>query len=99
MSPPCSRNARLEKALVGRAQWGTHPGHPRDNIHERAWKNHLWSLAAAAPGTRRVSARQGWEGEMSGHFEHLASRSCATTIRKITVDYEQKFSLPQPVRE
>ena len=29
MSPLCSRNARLEKALVGRAQWGIHPGHPR----------------------------------------------------------------------
>ena len=28
------------------------------------------SLAAALPGTRRVSARQGWTGEKSGHFEH-----------------------------
>jgi hypothetical protein len=28
------------------------------------------SLAAALPGTRRVSARQGWAGEKSGHFEH-----------------------------
>jgi hypothetical protein len=27
VSPPCSRNARLEKALVGRAQLGTHPDH------------------------------------------------------------------------
>ncbi len=46
MSPLCSRNARLEKALVGRAQWGTHPGHPR-NVHEQAWKDHLRLLAAA----------------------------------------------------
>ena len=29
MSPLCSRNARSQKTLVGRAQWGTHPGHPK----------------------------------------------------------------------
>jgi hypothetical protein len=29
---------------------------------------------------------------LDGHFEHLASRFCATTIRKITVDFEQKRS-------
>jgi hypothetical protein len=28
--------------------------------------------AAALPGTRRVSARQGWAGEKSGLFEHAA---------------------------
>ena len=28
------------------------------------------SLAAALPGTRRVSTRQGWAGEKSGHVEH-----------------------------
>ena len=28
MSPLCSRNARSQKTLVGRAQWGTHPSHP-----------------------------------------------------------------------
>jgi hypothetical protein len=47
VSPLCSRNARSQKTLVGRAQWGTHPGHPRDNLHEQAWKDHIWSLAAA----------------------------------------------------
>jgi hypothetical protein len=47
VSPLCSRNARSQKTLVGRAQWGTHPGHLRDNVHEQAWKDHLWSLAAA----------------------------------------------------
>ncbi len=26
MGPLCSRNARPQKTLVGRAQWGTHPG-------------------------------------------------------------------------
>ena len=30
------------------------------------------SLAAALPGTRRVSARQGWAGEKAGLFEHPA---------------------------
>ena len=28
VNPLCSRNARSLKTLVGRAQWGTHPGHP-----------------------------------------------------------------------
>jgi hypothetical protein len=30
VSPLCSRNARSQKTLVGRAQWGTHPGHHRE---------------------------------------------------------------------
>jgi hypothetical protein len=47
VSPLCSRNARSQKTLVGRAQWGTHPGHPGDNEHEQAWKYHTCSLAAA----------------------------------------------------
>jgi hypothetical protein len=47
VSPLCSRNARSQKTLVGRAQWGTHPGHPGDNVNKQAWKDHLWSLAAA----------------------------------------------------
>ncbi len=33
------------------------------------------SLAAALPGTRRVSARQGWAGEKSGLFDHPARGS------------------------
>ena len=32
MSPLCSRNARSRKTLVERAQWGTHPGHPRETL-------------------------------------------------------------------
>jgi hypothetical protein len=70
VSPLCSGNARSQKALVGRAQWGTRPGHPGDNVHEQVWKDHLWSLAAALPVTRRVSARRGWAGEKSGLIEH-----------------------------
>jgi hypothetical protein len=75
MSPLCSRNARPKKALVGRAQWGTHPGHPGTTYTSklgRIIKDHLWLLVAALFGTRRVSARRGWAGEMSGLFEHPA---------------------------
>jgi hypothetical protein len=31
-----------------------------------------FSLVAALPGTRRVSARRGWAGETSGLFEYPA---------------------------
>ena len=72
VSPLCSRNARPQKALVGRAQWGTQPSHPGDNVHKRAGKDHFVSLAAALFGERRVLARQGWVGEKSGLFEHPA---------------------------
>ena len=47
MSPLCSRNARSQKTLVGRAQYGTHPGQPGDKVHKQAWKNHFGPLAAA----------------------------------------------------
>ncbi len=47
VSPLCSRNARPQQALVGRAQWGTHPGHPEDTVNERALNNDLWLLATA----------------------------------------------------
>jgi hypothetical protein len=50
MGPLCSRNARFRKTLVGRAQWGTHPGHPRDNIYEQAWRNYFLLLPAALLG-------------------------------------------------
>jgi hypothetical protein len=33
------------------------------NVHEQAWKNHRWFLAAALPAERRVLARRGWAGE------------------------------------
>ena len=42
------------------------------NVHEQAWKDHLWSLAAALLGTKPVSARRGWAGEKAGLFEHPA---------------------------
>jgi hypothetical protein len=62
VSPLCSRNARPLKALVGRAQWGTHPGHPVETINERDWKNDLWSLAEALPAERRGLGRRGCLG-------------------------------------
>jgi hypothetical protein len=37
VSPLCSRNARSRTPLVGRAQWGTHPGHPA-NVNRKKWK-------------------------------------------------------------
>jgi hypothetical protein len=54
-----ARSGRLIRAILG-------------NVHEQASKDHLWSLAAALPVERRVSARRGWAGEKSGHFEHSA---------------------------
>jgi hypothetical protein len=75
-----SRNdqATLEHVMAelnGRAQWGTHPAHPLETVNERAWKNYLWSLAAALPAERCVLARRGWAGEKAGLSEHPAMAS------------------------
>ena len=35
----CSRNARPQKALVGRAQWKINQPHP-PRRNERAWRDH-----------------------------------------------------------
>ena len=52
------------------------------------------SLAAALLGARRVSARQGWAGEKSGLFEHLAW--CTPAIPDLQTSeipaYQQNFS-------
>ena len=63
MSPLCSRNARsrrpsLDARSVGliRAIIG--------NVHEQAWKGHLWSLTAALHGTRRVPGRRVYLGRL-----------------------------------
>jgi hypothetical protein len=84
VSPLCSRNARSQKTLVGRAQWGTHPGHPRGNMHEHDWKDHRRAFAVALLGSRRVSARQGWVGEKSGLIEHPAGDSPAFHFSRLT---------------
>jgi hypothetical protein len=39
---PCARAMRgPKKALVGRTQCETHPGHPKGNVYEQARKDHL----------------------------------------------------------
>ena len=72
VGPPYSRNPHGEAVVVRRAQLGTKPGHPLKEGNAQAWKDHLWSLAAALPAERRVLARRGWAGEMSSLFEHPA---------------------------
>jgi hypothetical protein len=46
VSPLCSRNARPQKGLVGRAQRGTHPGHPRTTLTRKLGKTISLLLAA-----------------------------------------------------
>ena len=71
---PCSRNARPQKTLVGRAHLGSsHP--PLCD-----------SFDVALLGTRRVLARQGWAGETSGLFEHPA-RSCPVAPDTQTIGF------------
>jgi hypothetical protein len=52
----CSRNARLEKALVGRAQWKINQP-PSLKKNERAWKDHLYR------STRAIEDRSGYPFE------------------------------------
>ncbi len=41
------------------------------------------SLAAALPAEWPVSARQGWAGEKSGHFEHPAQHAVLSTSESV----------------
>jgi hypothetical protein len=60
----------------------------RANGHTKCgWYLLASSLAEALPAEWRVLARRGWEGEMSGLFEHPANRSCASTILTIAVGF------------
>ncbi len=63
MSSLCSRNARSQKTLVGRAQWGTHPSHPGGNVHERVWTDYLESLGCDLAGNkaRPWAKRLSWQ--------------------------------------
>jgi len=74
VSPLCSRNARPQKALVGRAQWGTHPGHPGQRTRASLEGSSLVTRCGLVV-ERRVLARRGWEGEKSGLFEQPAGVS------------------------
>ena len=76
----CSRNARPEKALVGRAQWKINQ--PPSLKKERA------SLAGSSLVTRcglawekvALQRDRGWAGEKSGLFEHLAATLRSTEL-------------------
>ena len=59
MSPLCLRIARSQKTLVGRAQWGTHPGHQRtismDKLEKTTFSGLLRPcLGRGATGRARV---------------------------------------------
>ena len=57
--PLCSRNARPKKALVERAQWGTHPGHPGQRTQTSLEGLSLITLCDLGQGASR-RARVGW---------------------------------------
>jgi hypothetical protein len=67
-----SEDPRWTRAVEGSV------GPSRENSDEQAWKSYRYVLAAALPGPRRVSARQGWAGEKSGPFEHPVGHSFAS---------------------
>ena len=49
----CSRNARPQKAVVGRAQWKINqPPSPRDN--ERAWRDQLEWISARSTAAAEI---------------------------------------------
>ena len=52
----CSRNARSRTPLVGRAQWGTHPGHPRTTYTSELGG----SIVKPARSTRAIEDRPGY---------------------------------------
>ena len=67
----CSRNARPEKALVGRAQWKINQP-PSLEGNEQAWKEHVYcstrarEVAPFHPVTRWEKGRAGENGARSG---------------------------------
>jgi hypothetical protein len=56
VNPLCSRNARSEKTLVGRAQWGTHPGHPWQCMRASLEGTSLATRCGLACGAARLGA-------------------------------------------
>ncbi len=69
MSPLCSRNARSRTPLFGRAQWGTHPGHPRTTYTSELGGSIIkgWSLNARS-GALAVSLNTDRGKELSLAF-------------------------------
>lgn len=49
----------LRQVLVDARTYETDRATPSDGKYKQAWRDHLWRCS---PGTRRVSARRGWEG-------------------------------------
>jgi len=50
VSPLCSRNARSQKTLVGRAQLGDSSGPSWGNVNEQAWKSLSWVARCGLAG-------------------------------------------------
>src|ERR1041384_6135461 len=69
---PCARATRGIKRPSLDARSGGLIRAILGNVHEQAWKDHLYSLAAALPAEQRVLARWGWAGQNRGLFEHPA---------------------------
>ena len=60
----CSRNARLQKALVGRAQWKISQP-PSLERNEQAWREHLYRSMRAVEGSLGHSLESGL-GKLNG---------------------------------
>ena len=86
VSPLFSRNARPQKALVGRAQWGTHPGHPYED-RNRASRAERWLVAccglARGQGTswRNGVGRVRKQAFLNSLLSGPAQRHHATLVR------------------
>ena len=79
MSPLCSRNARPQKALVGRAQWETHPGHPGATYTSKLGMTIIVHSPAAL---------------LDKHFEHPAGTipCCDTQTDCLVLGFNMLFS-------
>ncbi len=55
----CSRNARPQKALVGRAQWKINQA-PSLERNEQAWKEHVYRSMRAVKGSLGHSPKMRW---------------------------------------
>ncbi len=53
----CSRNARPEKALVGRAQWKINQP-PSLERNEQAWREHIYRSMRAVKGSLGHSSKE-----------------------------------------
>jgi hypothetical protein len=89
VSPLCSRNARPRKGLVGRAQWGTHPGHPWETSKSKI-RRVIASCSlrpclgqGASLGEEAVLADSGREGEVSARVGRVRKLDFLNSLRRI----------------